>query len=109
MQPGLHAGLANDITPVQRVHCPVHPKPLRLALPTEYRAVIPHEMDLVFCRFVLLKDEHTQGYLMFADYASVQGIFAAAEVATVREIHTIFVAVAVLDQDADFAVRPVSY
>jgi hypothetical protein len=66
-------------------------------------------MDLVFCRFVLLKDEHTQGYLMFADYASVQGIFAAAEVATVREIHTIFVAVAVLDQGADFAVRPVSY
>src|SRR4051812_45561332 len=105
MGPGMNARLT-DIRPVQRVVRPALPKPFRLALPTEHRAVMPHEVDLVFCRFVLLEDKDTEGQLMFAGRATIQCVFAAAEVSTVREIHAVFDTVTVLADCANFAVRP---
>jgi hypothetical protein len=63
-------------------------------------------MDLVFCRFGLLENMDTQSNLVLARRATVERILAAAEVATVGEIHAVLVAVSVPHDRANLAVRP---
>jgi hypothetical protein len=53
VHPPINAGLANDIRPVQCVQRPVLPETFRLALPTEYRAISPHQVYAVLSLFGL--------------------------------------------------------
>jgi hypothetical protein len=95
-----------NIAPVQRVQRPVLPEASRLLLPTEYRAVLPHQVYAVLSLLVLLEYMDTERNLMLTGRATVQRILTGTEVATVGEIHAVLVSVAVLDECADFALRP---
>jgi hypothetical protein len=65
-------------------------------------------VDTVLGLFGLLKDIDTEGNLVLAGRATVQRVFAAAEVATVGEIHAVLMAFAVLDDSADLGLGPTS-